>query len=448
MNIPLGDSEEWYQRYKKLSHEEKNEFLCETVGSPIPDDFFEEDDLSELLISYFEELFRTKEYQKMFTLYESIAGNNPWMMHLRKFFYIDRLFIDWCLFQKETSNLNKYLASFKADPVESIDTLIQVLDKLIFYGQTGYALDISRNVYQRVKDSDKLIMGTEVKFAYVILILKFQDIYKKLKNNQPVDQQVVLDDLAEYDYDITDILDEIIQILGLDYRNIGQYELAELKKNDAFLSNLGLLFCVYMYEEKGVNFSASHEFWDFATVKCFSREAGDKSGECQFDELFRLDERQFNENISGRLGFFSNKRTHGIATAWGMQYLYDFLIVNELISEGIHRQALDAIGRMKSEIIEAYSRVLWCYDFVHSWDRPASCDAAEFETEKDLFAETFAKSFEFAGISLPDSERTQKKQPGYYASVTEGTKTTGPKVGRNAPCPCGSGKKYKKCCGK
>ena len=25
---------------------------------------------------------------------------------------------------------------------------------------------------------------------------------------------------------------------------------------------------------------------------------------------------------------------------------------------------------------------------------------------------------------------------------------TRPKVGRNAPCPCGSGKKYKKCCGK
>ena len=25
---------------------------------------------------------------------------------------------------------------------------------------------------------------------------------------------------------------------------------------------------------------------------------------------------------------------------------------------------------------------------------------------------------------------------------------TGPKVGRNDPCPCGSGKKYKQCCGK
>jgi hypothetical protein len=27
-------------------------------------------------------------------------------------------------------------------------------------------------------------------------------------------------------------------------------------------------------------------------------------------------------------------------------------------------------------------------------------------------------------------------------------KRTGPKVGRNDPCPCGSGKKYKNCCGK
>ncbi|MCK5517119.1 MAG: SEC-C domain-containing protein, partial [Desulfobulbaceae bacterium] len=27
-------------------------------------------------------------------------------------------------------------------------------------------------------------------------------------------------------------------------------------------------------------------------------------------------------------------------------------------------------------------------------------------------------------------------------------KREGEKIGRNAPCPCGSGKKYKKCCGK
>ena len=43
-----------------------------------------------------------------------------------------------------------------------------------------------------------------------------------------------------------------------------------------------------------------------------------------------------------------------------------------------------------------------------------------------------------------------KRQDGrwYYVDGTMGTRPrTVEKVGRNDPCPCGSGKKYKKCCG-
>ena len=32
--------------------------------------------------------------------------------------------------------------------------------------------------------------------------------------------------------------------------------------------------------------------------------------------------------------------------------------------------------------------------------------------------------------------------------VTQPVQRQGPKVGRNEKCPCGSGKKYKQCCGK
>jgi preprotein translocase subunit SecA len=35
-------------------------------------------------------------------------------------------------------------------------------------------------------------------------------------------------------------------------------------------------------------------------------------------------------------------------------------------------------------------------------------------------------------------EEPRKKEP---------VRREGKKIGRNAPCPCGSGKKYKKCCG-
>ena len=44
--------------------------------------------------------------------------------------------------------------------------------------------------------------------------------------------------------------------------------------------------------------------------------------------------------------------------------------------------------------------------------------------------------------------RLNKGAAGEGAKPQEPLKREGDKVGRNAPCPCGSGKKYKKCCGK
>lgn len=42
----------------------------------------------------------------------------------------------------------------------------------------------------------------------------------------------------------------------------------------------------------------------------------------------------------------------------------------------------------------------------------------------------------------------EKKKALYLEQKKSGTIVKGPKIGRNDPCPCGSGKKYKQCCGK
>lgn len=42
----------------------------------------------------------------------------------------------------------------------------------------------------------------------------------------------------------------------------------------------------------------------------------------------------------------------------------------------------------------------------------------------------------------------EKRKELYKASRSSGTVVKGEKIGRNDPCPCGSGKKYKKCCGR
>ncbi len=50
---------------------------------------------------------------------------------------------------------------------------------------------------------------------------------------------------------------------------------------------------------------------------------------------------------------------------------------------------------------------------------------------------------QISGLALPEKENPQKEQN----KPSETFKRSSKKVGRNDPCPCGSGKKYKKCCG-
>ena len=71
---------------------------------------------------------------------------------------------------------------------------------------------------------------------------------------------------------------------------------------------------------------------------------------------------------------------------------------------------------------------------------------------KDRFLDRFRRKTDKEKL---DGLADRKRAPGDIAAEEEMIKNTkkvepiqsdGP-VGRNAPCPCGSGKKYKKCCG-
>ena len=60
----------------------------------------------------------------------------------------------------------------------------------------------------------------------------------------------------------------------------------------------------------------------------------------------------------------------------------------------------------------------------------------------------FVASYETSGERVEHRERSQfrKAADGQWLYV-RGAPPELAKVGRNDPCPCGSGKKYKKCCG-
>jgi uncharacterized protein YecA (UPF0149 family) len=67
------------------------------------------------------------------------------------------------------------------------------------------------------------------------------------------------------------------------------------------------------------------------------------------------------------------------------------------------------------------------------------------EKKTDFLMDKYAAIYKKLEHSVPDDDD-------YFDDFREAErvktfKRESPKIGRNDPCPCGSGKKYKKCCG-
>jgi hypothetical protein len=74
-----------------------------------------------------------------------------------------------------------------------------------------------------------------------------------------------------------------------------------------------------------------------------------------------------------------------------------------------------------------------------------------WEWAKDWFVERDRRERDFAALPEDDGfeetvETARAPEPAFVLPVP--IVNVSPKIGRNDPCPCGSGKKYKKCCGR
>ena len=95
------------------------------------------------------------------------------------------------------------------------------------------------------------------------------------------------------------------------------------------------------------------------------------------------------------------------------------------------------LDRVKREVVEVVSRVR-----VQAEEDVAAVEAQRRSTTEMSFRHDEAKSATaggLGGVEAPESQEREHQQP----FVRDGKK-----VGRNEPCPCGSGKKFKQCHGK
>ncbi len=73
----------------------------------------------------------------------------------------------------------------------------------------------------------------------------------------------------------------------------------------------------------------------------------------------------------------------------------------------------------------------------------------DYDKEKLYYNMVGAKAEWLYELPQWDAHLTKERRKELYKEEhASHTIVKGPKVGRNDPCPCGSGKKYKKCCGR
>ena len=96
-------------------------------------------------------------------------------------------------------------------------------------------------------------------------------------------------------------------------------------------------------------------------------------------------------------------------------------------AESAYRDALTWVGfetSLRDEIVTTHLALL---------EREGRADAAEKLRQSERRARREAQDQRAQAMGLPASRTVRREEP---------------KTGRNEPCPCGSGKKYKKCCGR
>ncbi len=150
------------------------------------------------------------------------------------------------------------------------------------------------------------------------------------------------------------------------------------------------------------------------------------------------------------------KEGHGVEEIWN-----DYLPKEQKIYEYILGEKVTQVKGTVAELAEKFNmnnqEIVAFVDGINEvLDTPYEMETIEETTEIELnidFAKLYKKMIEYKAEHLYTLDQwndifTPERQKELYIEQRDSrTIVKGAKIGRNDPCPCGSGKKYKKCCG-
>jgi hypothetical protein len=416
------------------------------------------------LVVTFIEIFEKLSFLHCYDVYEEIIKKLKYkqpQFYTQNFDLLEQDQFEYHVYMKNEKKINDILGLWSKDyqnyPFE----------------EYNYSLPLLYNAYndlfiEHIKIGSKKFQSD---FKHVLF---FDFLHKKKKNNEPFNEDEIYQFYSQFDVvpdkeyvsEISTYITEKIDLINI--------KTAFTKTIEHFYE-LQLFFCAYMHH-KGMSLFYAYELYD-CVFRYFR-----KSNSFDFDiDVFSslLDDYNSNTDYSYLHIIF--------LTSWNLEYVYEFLREYDLIDQNTYDATRPFFEILKAQTILKYNDALWMHKFcLDLTDERKNSDRvtyeakifddsftyrfnddkfidyvennlsnlpkfkknilqcySEIEKDNDLFAEELES---FLGTMENETFNSDEFNALTNIHAVEQRKVI--KIGRNEPCPCGSGKKYKKCCGK
>lgn len=374
----------------------------------------------------------------------------------RNYGFLEKDLLDYFFFRGEIERIKERMSFIQENPVSGIDSItVRLLYQLIYHGYTDLAVSYSEAVWNPVNESEELIGFASFPFINTIFKNELQKLYEAKLNGTFYDEEKLYAKMLSMGYDEeSSVLAIVSSVIKEDFSKDNIEE--SIRRDDPYIMlNLQMHFLKYMYDVHRMPFVFSDPFWEFVlSDKLF----GQKSGK---ENWFYIQPKSLDQHIVKNLDtFVSSNELEIFGQVWGLDFIVEFFRHHQLVSAEQYQQMLENNFHFRGEMFRFCNSNLWQMMFVWNWSKVGN--SVDETVQKQVFLDTYGKDMGDAsdvinaylsGYKVPfrlEKElklaETKKSKPLSFGALQTPIVNQGPQIGRNDPCPCGSGKKFKKCC--
>ena len=369
------------------------------------------------------------------------------------FEFIERDLCDYYLHTKNIAKLREHIAFISINPVPAVDTLIvRLLFQLLYNGYYDDAVNYALAVWKPVYDSEALIRNPAIPFMNTLYLNRLQKCYSEILEKGTTDFDDVYSLTIELGFDDDTAHFELIKSALQKPVNISRIKDSIQSGSDDHMYELNIHFIKYMWSTWKIPFIVSDALWSIVATRKIFGKIND------VDKWFYVDVNTMSEHIDNwhQDILFSSNSLEIFGKVWGMHYIFDFFHKLHLLDDEYAGYMAENLAYHRNEMVKYLGEELWQVSFVFQWP-----DNHLWSDLKPLFDSTYQKPTEEArtivdnfcsgympGVRIENElqrDKSTRDFDNFYEPFTPYIKTH-PDIGRNDPCPCGSGKKYKKCC--